>query len=354
MLVRLVLTDFRNHADAVMAPGPGFVVLTGENGAGKTNVLEAVSLLAPGRGLRRASLSEMARQGGPGGFGVAATLADTTEIATGTQPSAPERRIVRIQSAPVAATALAEWLTVLWLTPAMDRLFTEPASERRRFLDRLTLAFSPAHAVHSNRYDAAMRARNRLLAEAVPPDPEWLSALEAQMAEHGAAIDLARRDTVLTLADALADRPEGPFARAGIALDGWTGEASAADLAADLAQGRRRDAVAGRTLVGPHRTDLAVAHLTKNQPAALCSTGEQKALLLGIVVAHADLVAARTGHPPVLLLDEVAAHLDPVRRAALFERLSGKGQVWMTGTEDALFDGLGTNAVRLTLGAVSR
>ncbi|MDQ2763735.1 MAG: AAA family ATPase, partial [Pseudomonadota bacterium] len=198
MLVRLVLTDFRNHADAVMAPGPGFVVLTGENGAGKTNVLEAVSLLAPGRGLRRASLSEMARQGGPGGFGVAATLADTTEIATGTQPSAPERRIVRIQSAPVAATALAEWLTVLWLTPAMDRLFTEPASERRRFLDRLTLAFSPAHAVHSNRYDAAMRARNRLLAEAVPPDPEWLSALEAQMAEHGAAIDLARRDTVLT------------------------------------------------------------------------------------------------------------------------------------------------------------
>ena len=353
MLARLVLTDFRNHADAVMAPGPGFVVLTGENGAGKTNVLEAVSLLAPGRGLRRASLSDMARQGGPGGFGVAATLADTTEIATGTQPSAPERRIVRIQSAPVAATALAEWLTVLWLTPAMDRLFTEPASERRRFLDRLTLAFSPAHAVHSNRYDAAMRARNRLLAEAVPPDPEWLSALEAQMAEHGAAIDRARRDTVLTLADALADRPEGPFARAGIALDGWTGEASAADLAGDLAQGRRRDAVAGRTLVGPHRTDLAVAHLTKNQPAALCSTGEQKALLLGIVVAHADLVAARTGHPPVLLLDEVAAHLDPVRRAALFERLSGKGQVWMTGTEDALFDGLGTNAVRLTLGAVS-
>ena len=353
MLARLVLTDFRNHADAVMAPGPGFVVLTGENGAGKTNVLEAVSLLAPGRGLRRASLSDMARQGGPGGFGVAATLADTTEIATGTQPSAPERRIVRIQSAPVAATALAEWLTVLWLTPAMDRLFTEPASERRRFLDRLTLAFSPAHAVHSNRYDAAMRARNRLLAEAVPPDPEWLSALEAQMAEHGAAVDLARRDTVLTLADALADRPEGPFARAGLALDGWTGEASAADLAGDLAQGRRRDAVAGRTLVGPHRTDLAVAHLTKNQPAAICSTGEQKALLLGIVVAHADLVAARTGHPPVLLLDEVAAHLDPVRRAALFERLSGKGQVWMTGTEDALFDGLGTNAVRLTLGAVS-
>src|SRR5258706_6005945 len=217
MLSRLILTDFRNHADAAIEPGPGFVVLTGENGAGKTNVLEAVSLLAPGRGLRRAALGEMARQDGSGGFGVAATLkhlpspasarhclpgrakgADTPEgeglvaIATGTQPSAPERRIVRVQGAPVAATALAEWLTILWLTPAMDRLFVEPASERRRFLDRLTLALSPSHAAHTNRYEAAMRARNRLLAEADDerrsPDPEWLSALEAQMAEHGAAI----------------------------------------------------------------------------------------------------------------------------------------------------------------------
>ncbi|MEG3087852.1 DNA replication/repair protein RecF [Sphingomonas sp. PB4P5] len=382
MLARLVLTDFRNHRDTVIAPGPGFVVLTGENGAGKTNVLEAVSLLAPGRGLRRAALGEMARQGGPGAFGVAASLLpsrlrersgedmsrnapapigqvlpqplpqaggeELVDFATGTLPSAPERRIVRIQGAPVAATALAEWLTILWLTPAMDRLFAEPASERRRFLDRLTLALSPGHAVHSNRYEAAMRARNRLLADDVPPDPHWLSALETQMAEHGAAIDEARRETVAALSAALADQPEGPFARAGLALEGWTGAGDT--LAADLAHGRRRDTAAGRTLIGPHRSDLAVTHLGKQQPAALCSTGEQKALLLGIVLGHADLVAQRTGRAPILLLDEVAAHLDPSRRAALFQRLAGKGQVWMTGTEDALFAALGNDAFRLTLG----
>ncbi|MFA6116596.1 MAG: DNA replication/repair protein RecF [Sphingomonas sp.] len=356
MFSRLVLTDFRNHADAAIEPGPGFVVLTGENGAGKTNILEAVSLLAPGRGLRRAPLGEMARQGGSGGFGVAATVAGDVEIATGTQPSAPERRIVRIQGAPVAATALAEWLTILWLTPAMDRLFVEPASERRRFLDRLTLALNPGHAVHSNRYEAAMRARNRLLAEADegvrPADPEWLNALEAQMAEHGVAIDSARRDAVAALAERLADQPEGPFARAGLALEGWTGAGDT--LAGDLAQGRRRDTAAGRTLVGPHRTDLAVMHLGKGQAAALCSTGEQKALLLGVVLAHADLVAERTGQAPILLLDEVAAHLDPFRRAALFERLAGKGQVWMTGTESALFDEVGNDAFRLTIGHGTR
>jgi len=359
MLARLVLTDFRNHEDAVIEPGPGFVVLTGENGAGKTNVLEAVSLLAPGRGLRRAALGEMARQGGSGGFGVAASLSPflspsrlregEVSIATGTQPSAPERRIVRIQGAPVAATALAEWLTALWLTPAMDRLFVEPASERRRFLDRLTLALNPGHAVHSSRYEAAMRARNRLLAEANegsrPADPEWLAALEAQMAEHGDAIDIARRETVAALSERLADQPEGPFARAGLMLEGWTGAGDT--LAADLALGRRRDTAAGRTLAGPHRTDLAVTHLGKDQPAALCSTGEQKALLLGLVLAHADLVAERTGSPPILLLDEVAAHLDPARRAALFDRLAGAGQVWMTGTEPALFEGLGAGATHL-------
>uniref|UniRef100_UPI0035CAE619 DNA replication/repair protein RecF n=1 Tax=uncultured Sphingomonas sp. TaxID=158754 RepID=UPI0035CAE619 len=349
MLTRLVLTDFRNHADLTIAAGPGFIVLTGENGAGKTNVLEAVSLLAPGRGLRRAALGEMARQSGPGGFGVAAELIGDVAIATGTQASAPERRIVRVQGSPTAATALAEWLTVLWLTPAMDRLFVEPAGERRRFLDRLTLALAPGHAVHANRYEAAMRARNRLLAEDVPPDRDWLAALEAQMAEHGLAIDLARRDTVAALAERLAGQADGPFARAGLMLEGWTG--AGATLAADLAHSRARDAAAGRALVGPHRTDLAVLHLGKQQAAGLCSTGEQKALLLGLILAHADLVADRTGSAPVLLLDEVAAHLDPVRRAALFERLAGKGQVWMTGTEDALFSDLDAGAVRLTLGA---
>ena len=349
MLSRLVLTDFRNHADLALATGPGFVVLTGDNGAGKTNILEAVSLLAPGRGLRRAPLGEMARQGGPGGFGVAATLGDDTVIATGAQPPAIERRVVRVNGAATAATALAEWLTVLWLTPAMDRLFAAAASERRRFLDRLTLALAPGHAVHSNRYEAAMRARNRLLAEDRPADPEWLGALEAQMAEHGVEIDAARRDTVTALAVRLAEAPEGPFARAGLALEGWSD--AGGTLAADLANGRGRDAAAGRALAGPHRSDLAVTHLGKAQPAALCSTGEQKALLLGLILGHADLVAERTGRAPLLLLDEVAAHLDPVRRAALFERLAGKGQVWMTGTEPALFAEVGGDATRIAVGA---
>lgn len=337
-LTRLVLSDFRNHADAALSPGSGFVVLAGDNGAGKTNVLESVSLLAPGRGLRRAPLAEMARQAGTGGFGVAATLAGETDIGTGTQPSAPERRIVRVNGAPAAATSLTEWLTVLWLTPAMDRLFVEPPSERRRFLDRLTLALAPGHAHHTARYEAAMRERNRLLANEMPADPDWLTALEARMAEHGAAIDSARRITVEALADRLEHQPDGPFARAGLTLDGDVVD----DLARLLRAGRARDAAAGRTLTGPHRHDLAVTHLGKGQAAQLCSTGEQKALLLGIVLAHGELVADRIGRPPILLLDEIAAHLDPTRRVALFERLAGRGQVWMTGTEAALFDGIGT------------
>jgi DNA replication and repair protein RecF len=344
MLTRLALTDVRSYRELTLAPGPGFNCLFGENGAGKTNILEAVSLLAPGRGLRRAPLTAMARQGGPGGFGVAASLVEDVDLATGTVVGAPERRLVRVQSAPVAATTLAEWLTILWLTPAMDRLFVEPAAERRRFLDRLTLALFPAHARHANRYEAAMRDRNRLLAEP-RPDPAWLSALEARMAEHGAAIAAARAETVALLAERLAVEPDGPFARARLALEGGRAD----DLAAELARGRTRDAAAGRTLSGPHRADLLVTHVAKDQPAALCSTGEQKALLLGIVLAHAALVADRTGRAPVLLLDEVAAHLDPVRRLALFERLAGRGQVWMTGTEPALFDGAPADALRLAV-----
>lgn len=349
MLSRLRLTDYRNHRALELAPDAGFVVLTGENGAGKTNVLEAVSLLAPGRGLRRASLGQIARGDGPGGFGVAAMLDGGVEIATGTLPQAPERRLLRIQGAPAASTALAEWLSVLWLTPAMDRLFVEAAGGRRRFLDRLVLALRPGHAHHAQRYEAAVRARNRLLGDLRGADPSWLSALELQLAEHGAAIDAGRRETVALLADRLAAAPPGPFARAGVAMEGWTGDADR--LAAELKEGRARDAAAGRTLAGPHRSDLLVTHLDKEQPAALASTGEQKALLLGIVLAHAELVAQHTGRPPILLLDEVAAHLDPSRRAALFERLAGGGQVWMTGTEDALFAGVGDGATRIRLGA---
>ena len=347
MIARLVLTDYRNHAGLAVAAEAGFVVLTGPNGAGKTNVLEALSLLAPGRGLRRAALAEVARRDGPGGFGAAATLADGVTLATGAEAARPERRVVRINGAPAAANALAERLTILWLTPAMDRLFTEAAGERRRFLDRLTLALHPGHAVHANRYEAAMRARNRLLAEGAG-DAAWLAALEHQLADHGAAIHAARAGTVALLDAALRARAGAGFASPALALEG-----AAAD-AAELAAGRARDAAAGRTLLGPHRADLIVTHMEKGGPAAAASTGEQKALLLEIVLAHAGLVADRTGRAPVLLLDEVAAHLDPARRAALFGRLAGLGQVWMTGTEDALFadlpDGPDGGATRLVLG----
>ncbi len=344
-LSRLTLTNFRSYSDALIAPGSGLVVLTGENGAGKTNVLEAVSLLSPGRGLRGASLSEMARSGGSGGFAVAARLGDV-DLGTGTTFSAPERRQVRINGAQASATSLAEWLSVLWLTPAMDRLFVEGAGGRRRFLDRLVLALAPAHAIHASRYEAAMRARNKLLGEGAP-DTGWLSALEARMAEHGAALAAARNDAVAALAQRLASAAEGPFAKAGIALEGWNGNDPDA-LLADFARGRSRDAAAGRTLSGPHRSDLLVTHLGKDQPAERCSTGEQKALLLGLVIAHADLVTERTGRRPILLLDEVAAHLDPSRRAALFQRLeAADGQVWMTGTEASLFAGIGGSATWL-------
>jgi DNA replication and repair protein RecF len=333
-VTRLALTDFRSYASALIEPGSGFVLLSGENGAGKTNVLEAVSLLAPGRGLRGAALAEMARIGGDGAFAVAARVGET-DIGTGTLASAPERRQVRINAAPAAVNSLGERLAVLWLTPAMDRLFTGSAGDRRRFLDRLVLALEPSHAHHSARYEAAMRARNKLLGED-RPDHGWLAALEQQMAEHGVQLAEARARAVAALDGRLASAPEDEFARASLALEGWSG----GDLAADLGASRARDAAAGRTLAGPHRQDLAVSHRAKHMSAARSSTGEQKALLLGLVLAHAELVTERRGEAPMLLLDEVAAHLDPKRRAALFGRLEGRGQVWMTATEAALFDGI--------------
>ena len=332
---RLALTDFRNYADAVLEAGDGFVLLSGDNGAGKTNVLEAVSLLAPGRGLRGAALSEMARQCGTGGFAVAARTGEA-DIGTGTLPETPERRQVRINGAPASVNSLSERLAILWLTPAMDRLFTGSAGDRRRFLDRLVLALEPAHAHHASRYEAAMRARNKLLAEELESDPDWLAALEAQMAEHGLALSDARVRAVEALDHALAGSAGNDFPSASLALEGWDG----GDLASTLRDSRARDAAAGRTTLGPHRQDLAVIHRAKHMPAARSSTGEQKALLLGLVLAHAELVAERRGSPAILLLDEVAAHLDPGRRAALFQRLEGRGQVWMTATEGALFDGI--------------
>ena len=332
---RLTLTDFRSYASATIEPGDGFVLLFGENGAGKTNLLEAVSILTPGRGLRAAALSEMARRGGNGAWVVAAKLGDV-DIGTGTSSSTPERRQVRINGAAASVNSLSEWLSVLWLTPAMDRLFTGSTGDRRRFLDRLVLALEPGHAHHATRYDAAMRARNKLLAEE-GWDDAWLASLEAAMAEHGVAIAEARARTVAELDRRLGDTPDDEFARAAIALEGW----AECDFAAALQANRARDAAAGRAVEGPHRQDLLVTHVAKGQPASRSSTGEQKALLLGLVLAHAKLVTERRGGPPILLLDEVAAHLDPDRRGALFARLQGRGQVWMTATEAALFEGIG-------------
>jgi DNA replication and repair protein RecF len=346
-ITRLSLTDFRSYPALAIAAAPGAIVITGENGAGKTNILDAISLLGPGRGLRGAALSDAARSGGPGGWSISATLlADGAEVelGTGTAASAPERRLVRINGASATAAALGEWLALVWLTPAMDRLFADTPGARRRFLDRLVLALHPGHARQSLRYDAAMRARTRLLTGDAAPDPVWLTALEVAMAEHGAEVAAARADTVAALAECLAQTPDGPFARPLLALGGET----VADLATALARSRAADAAAGRALIGPHRADLLVTHAAKGEAAARGSTGEQKALLIAIILAHAELVAARTGRPPLLLLDEVAAHLDPLRRAALFDRLAATGsQVWMTGTDAALFTAVGSGATRL-------
>jgi DNA replication and repair protein RecF len=291
-------------------------------------------MLAPGRGIRGASLSQMARAEGNGCWAVAAHT-QGAELGTGTEASAPERRQVRINGAPAAVNSLSDWLSILWITPAMDRLFTGSASDRRRFLDRLVLALEPLHAHHSSRYEAAMRARNKLLQEERWDEP-WLASLEAALAEHGSAVGEARFRTVRALDERLGSAPDDEFAKAGITLEG----SISGDFATKLKTNRQRDAVAGRSTEGPHREDLCVVHRRKKMLASSCSTGEQKALLLGLVLAHAELVAERRGSAPILLLDEVAAHLDPKRRAALFGRLAGRGQVWMTATEASLFDGI--------------
>ncbi len=338
-LSSLSLTQFRNHEATRLQAGARFNVIWGDNGAGKTNILEAISLLAPGRGMRRADIQQMARQQGPGGFSVAAALMDDeVRIGTGTSADSPSRRQVRVNGASAAANSLADWLAVVWLTPAMDRLFLESAGGRRRFLDRLVLALHPAHARHAARYEAAMRERNRLLGGDRPADPGWIDALEARMAEHGAAMAFARADTLDALEFQIGAIETGPFAQPALALE-RKGPVEADALAAALRSGRSRDAAAGRALAGPHRDDLIVTMRQKGQPAALCSTGEQKAMLIAIILAHADLVAERRGSRLILLLDEVAAHLDPARRAALYEQLADRsGQVWMTGTDAALFD----------------
>ncbi len=336
---RLSLTDFRSYASADIAVGPGPVAITGANGAGKTNLLEAISLFAPGRGLRGAALAEMARDGGAGGWAVAVRLegAGEAELGTGAVAGQPERRVARANGAPVAVGALGERLALSWLTPAMDRLLADSASARRRFLDRLTLALVPGHGRNATRYEAAMRERTRLLTGERAADPAWLASLERAMGEHGATLAAARADTVAALAPWL-DATEAPFPAARLALgDPGTG---AEQLAHELGRRRALDTAAGRATFGPHRAELTVTHVPSGQPAPRASTGEQKALLIGILLAHAALVAERRGARPILLLDEVAAHLDAGRRAALFARLPTLGQVWVTGTEGALFEGL--------------
>ena len=355
---RIFLSNFRNHRDSQIAGTARFNLLVGDNGAGKTNVLEALSLLAPGRGLRRAALSDMPAQGGDGGFAISAELAagngPPVRLGTGVLPERPGRRIVSVNQADVAAVTLGEWLSVGWLTPAMDRLFADSAGARRRFLDRLVLALEPGHARHAARLEAALRERNRLLAGEAEPDPRWLDAIEAQLGETGAAVAQARLRMVLRLNDALAVLPDQPFARPALAYQAG-GPLEPAALTAALADSRRRDRAAQRTLVGPHRDELAVTMAGKDQPAAECSTGEQKAMLIAITLAHsANLDVER---PRLLLLDEVAAHLDPVRREALFERLrEGPAQVWMTGTELAPFAAIEREAAvwRVSEGLVER
>lgn len=364
-VIELKISDFRNYRRLEAKPGAGAVVLTGPNGAGKTNLLEAVSFLSPGRGLRRAAYGDVTRAGAAGGWAVWASVegpAGQAEIGTGLAAgSQGSRRDVRLDGTRnAAASELADFTRILWLTPAMDGLFGGPAADRRRFLDRFVAAIAPGHGRHVTAFEAAMRQRNAVL-ETAAPDQRWLDGLEAQMAEHGIAIAAARGDTVALLQGVMDKRPDDAFPQAGLAIEGELEAELAAMPALEaedryrdrLAAGRGADRAAGRTLVGPHRSDLTVTHIAKQQGARLCSTGEQKILLAGLVLAHAALVREmNAGFAPILLLDEVAAHLDAGHRLALFEEIARLGcQAWMTGTDDGLFDAVDGDASRYRIEA---
>ncbi len=359
-VLRLTLSNFRNYHTASLAIDASSIVLVGPNGAGKTNLIEAISFLIPGRGLRRATLEEVAYNEGDGSWAVAAEIEGALGLATlGTGIERPRdnaaatTRKCRIDREPVSsAAAFVDHLRVIWLVPAMDSLFVGAASERRRFLDRLVLAIDAEHSGRVNALERSLRSRNRLLEEA-RPDPHWLDAVERETAELAIAVASQRVETVRRLDAVLAGRRDAAFPSAELALDGWM-EQSIADhpaveieerYRAVLRDNRARDAAAGRTLDGPHLTDLKVVYAPKGIAAADASTGEQKALLIGLVLAQARLIAEMTTRPPVLLLDEVVAHLDPSRRAALYGELAGLGaQAWMTGADPALFAEIGRDA----------
>ena len=357
MLDHIALSRFRNHAHTSLDETGKLNLLVGENGAGKTNILEALSLLAPGRGLRRNRPADMASLDGDGGFAIGASLStdgDPVRLATFTETNAPGRRHVQVNGAPAPATMLGEWLAIGWLTPAMDGLFADSAGARRRYMDRLAVAIDPLHARHASRYEQGLRERNRLLADDGAPDPAWLDGIEAQMAEHGAALAANRARLVADLSERLSDLPDEPFPRPALAYEAG-GPLARDELAGRWRAERMRDRAAGRTLIGPQRDELAVVMSRTRMPAADCSTGEQKAMLIALTLAHAELAAL--GRPSVLLLDEIAAHLDPRRRAALFERLrNGPAQVWMTGTERAPFEELAADSAswRVAAGTATR
>lgn len=361
-MTRLVLSQFRSYAQAELATSARPVVLAGPNGAGKTNVLDAISLLSPGRGLRGAGLGDHVRKGPADAssnalWAVAATIlrgGESYDLGTGLALTAAgtERRQMHLNGAPLTNTGeLAELVQMIWLTPAMDRLFIEGASARRKFLDRLVLGFDAAHARRASRYETAMRERLRLL-KFGPRDPAWLDGLENEMAETGVAMARARAEVVEHLSRALAERGcQGAFPCAHLSLagdaDALLVEAHPEDeYRARFARARMRDAEARRTTFGPHASDLVVRHTEKRMNASDCSTGEQKALLISIVLADArELSRRRDRLAPLILLDEVAAHLDAKRRVALFEEiLALRAQAWMTGTDLSLFEGLGPDA----------
>jgi DNA replication and repair protein RecF len=371
-ILRLSLTHFRNYRAASIETRSDMVVLVGPNGAGKTNCLEAISFLSPGRGLRRATLDDAADIQGDGSWAVAAEIEGALGLATlgtgidapGAEGAATTRRC-RIDREPVAsAAAFGDHLRMVWLTPAMDGLFMGAASERRRFFDRLVLALDSEHSGRVSALDRALRSRNRLL-ESRDVDSHWCDAIERETAELAVAVAARRAETLRRLAATLAARSHSAFPSAALVLDGWMENALLAEPATAvedryrglLRDGRARDAAAGRTLNGPHLTDLQVTYAPKAMPARDASTGEQKALLIGLVLAHAGLVSGMTGITPLLLLDEVVAHLDPDRRRALFDELARLGaQVWMTGADPAAFAdvGAGADVFRVEGGAIAR